>query len=881
MKQSIAKEPMKMNIQVRAPQWAGAAGFLASMALAVLAGSSYAEDMYRIPFSPPPEGGVPAQSIASLTNVTSTNITIQGYGMQGWYDVQVSSNMVDWVFAGHKYATDFSWSLTVTNPLNSASTFARLVQNNGFVGSGGCAGCHGDKQAEWVGTLHSTALSALKNIGMGNNPSCVVCHTIGFGQPGGFVNESTTPQLANVGCENCHGPAAWHKNSDHDLIHPAVSIDPTICGSCHTDSHHPTFDEYEESLHAQVNDDIKYGVANGLYIPGGTLVTPTNTWYGYYITTNANGTLKTNATTGIIHSFFGPANNPLYDYGQDRAAQCGVCHSAATRMAMLKDYEARQSGKVAPLGMPSAIDSASWSATCATCHDPHSAENTAQLRHPTWSSNYYTMPTTTDKRTNVIDVAGVGLTTNVVFMGTTFASLYDPNVQVCGQCHNSRGARWDGRSYGLITNTVISGPVTNVVYVDLYTNIYTTNVYGDITYILTNTYVIGRTTTNVVTTPTNQVVSVGLSSSISFSRGPHHSPQYNMLIGILQPDYFSTNSSGVATNIAHRHGTSVSSSGVYNTNQCATCHVPNYAVNSETNVTGHTFELSTVNCTISGCHGSVPNFEEEQKTTTNSLSRLVSLLSQWAWANGTNLFGSTNANKYKQNGWEYTTIGALAAATNSGPSSSDQLLIPNPIKQARFNAYMVLNDGSLGVHNPTYASALITDAENKVLSQFTLANFKAFTSVGFAPLSVGFTNLGTGVTGYSWNFGDGNTSAAANPTNVYSNPGLYTVALTATGAGGSETLVRTNYIGVYTRPTVSFTGSPTTGTAPLTVNFTNTSTTTNDVTAWRWTINNARITTPNAVYTFTNAGSYNISLRASTPAGNITTTSNAFITVTP
>ncbi len=883
---------MKITTEFRAPQWAGAAGLLASMALALTAGSSYADDMYRYPFNPPQPGGVPAQSIASITNISATSVTICGYGMQGWYDVQVSSNMTDWVFAGHKYATEHSWCITVTNPLSSSGTFARLVQNNGYIGSGGCAGCHGDKYAGWAGTLHSTALSALQNIGMGNNSDCIVCHTIGFGQPNGYTNQLTTPQLANVGCENCHGPAGWHKDSDHTLIHPAVSIDPAICGSCHTGSHHPTYEEYSESIHAQVNDDIKYGGSAGFYVPG-TFVTSSNTWYGYYVTTNANGTLKTNMTTGIYHSLYGPANNPLYDYGQDRQVGCGMCHSAAVRMAMIADYEARQNGQINPVALPSAKDAGEWTVTCAVCHDPHADYNVAQLRWPTRSTNYYTIPTTADRRTNVTYVAGIGQVTNVNFYGTTFASFYDPNIQVCGQCHNSRGARWDGRSFVLITNTVIGDPVTNTVSVDIYTNTYTTNIIGGVSYIVTNSYVIGRTNTLVVTTPTNQVVSTGLGTNVSFSRGPHHSVQYNVLIGILQPDYFNTNSSGVATNFYARHGTGVSStSGNYNTNQCATCHVPNYAVSATTNVTGHTFEMSTANCTL--CHSSgAPDYEEFMSGTAATLTRIASELNQWALANGTNIFGAANATKYGANGWEYTTLGALSTATNSAPSSSDQLKIPDVIKQARWNAYMVLNDGSYGVHNPRYVPALLADAENKILGQFSLGNFTASPTVGYAPLTVGFTNLGAGLTGWSWAFGDGNTAAAANPVNTYATPGTYSVIFTGTGATGSETVMRTNLIQAVSRPVVAFTATATSGATPFTTTLNNTSTGAGDVTAWRWTIalpgaftNYVTSVTNSAVgtsltYTFTNTGSYNISLRGSTPAGSTTTTSNAFITVTP
>jgi PKD repeat protein len=379
----------------------------------------------------------------------------------------------------------------------------------------------------------------------------------------------------------------------------------------------------------------------------------------------------------------------------------------------------------------------------------------------------------------------------------------------------------------------------------------------------------------------------GVQTNISFSRPPHHSPQYNLLVGIVQPDYFNVNSSGVATNWIQRHGAGVSSSsGNYNTNQCATCHVPSYAVNANTNVTGHSFEMDTKNCTLSGCHGSVPNYEETMVTTTNNISRVVNLLNQWAIAKGTNTFGSTNATKYGMNGWDFTTTGALAPTpntSNAGPSSGDQVKIPDAIKQARFNLYMVLHDGSLGVHNPRYANALTADAESKVLGQFAMANFKATPTVGFAPLSVTFTNLGTGVTSYDWNFGDGNTSTLATPTYVYNSTGIRTVTLKATGPSGSETVARTNYIGVYTRPVVTFTASPTSGKAPLTVNLTNTSSSTNSVTAWRWTINGVNISSTDAVYTFTNVYatniSYNVTLRASTPAGNVTTISTNLITL--
>jgi PKD repeat protein len=47
-------------------------------------------------------------------------------------------------------------------------------------------------------------------------------------------------------------------------------------------------------------------------------------------------------------------------------------------------------------------------------------------------------------------------------------------------------------------------------------------------------------------------------------------------------------------------------------------------------------------------------------------------------------------------------------------------------------------------------------------------------------LTINFTNLSISATDYMWDFGDGNTSTAKDPTNVYSEIGTYTVSLTAT-----------------------------------------------------------------------------------------------------
>ncbi len=59
---------------------------------------------------------------------------------------------------------------------------------------------------------------------------------------------------------------------------------------------------------------------------------------------------------------------------------------------------------------------------------------------------------------------------------------------------------------------------------------------------------------------------------------------------------------------------------------------------------------------------------------------------------------------------------------------------------------------------------------------------------GVAPLAVSFTDLSTGnITSRLWSFGDGTTSTATNPSHTYAAPADYSVTLTVTGPGGSDT----------------------------------------------------------------------------------------------
>ncbi len=145
-------------------------------------------------------------------------------------------------------------------------------------------------------------------------------------------------------------------------------------------------------------------------------------------------------------------------------------------------------------------------------------------------------------------------------------------------------------------------------------------------------------------------------------------------------------------------------------------------------------------------------------------------------------------------------------------------------------------------------------------------------------LVVNFTNTSTGANTYNWNYGDNTSSTDTNSVHTYANDGVYLVRLIATGACGIDTFFKT--ITLITPPTANFTGTPTNGCAPLTVQFTSTGS--SNATGYKWqfpggTTTNDSIANPVAVYP--TAGIYSVTLIVSNAAGSDTITKTNYITV--
>jgi hypothetical protein len=149
-----------------------------------------------------------------------------------------------------------------------------------YVGAKKCKACHIKQYKSWAKTTMATSFENLK---MGvkvaekkaagiedkdytHDPECLKCHTTGYGQPGGFVSIEETPKLANVQCEECHGPGSIYnktmkkvkkskayKVAEFEAIGLIVpSKDEAGCMRCHGDD-----SPFTEKVDAKYKFDFK------------------------------------------------------------------------------------------------------------------------------------------------------------------------------------------------------------------------------------------------------------------------------------------------------------------------------------------------------------------------------------------------------------------------------------------------------------------------------------------------------------------------------------------------------------------------------------------------------------------------------------------------
>jgi len=318
-------------------------------------------------------------------------------------------------------------------------------------------------------------------------------------------------------------------------------------------------------------------------------------------------------TPGALASMSSSINN---------ISSCGRCHSGSVRLAMIDGQN--------PVLLTNDLDIA---ITCVVCHDPHQTNaNPAQLRNPMSSTNYFSL-STSDPFTNVYNA--------------------NTNINLCGQCHNSRGAAW--------TDT---------------------------------------------------------------ARAPHRSLQYNFLLGSIGEFPFASATFDPGAHAGLPDSAQYSVSGTfYLTNQCAACHMQPDAPPATTH--SHTFAITSYQVCMN-CHLTEPGSTGAGTVISNNVSLVIYQLNLWAALKAPPALRTNGAVA-----WEYTTAGGLVWQTNSsgfvtswalldsasfnnGPNSAGQAMIPDAIKKARFDLYVLVNDGTLGTHNLSFAFELLTAAQTLI-----------------------------------------------------------------------------------------------------------------------------------------------------------------------
>ena len=142
----------------------------------------------------------------------------------------------------------------------------------------------------------------------------------------------------------------------------------------------------------------------------------------------------------------------------------------------------------------------------------------------------------------------------------------------------------------------------------------------------------------------------------------------------------------------------------------------------------------------------------------------------------------------------------------------------------------------------------------------------------------GVDTSGETVSGYTWSFGDVGTALEANPTFVFEEAGTYEVRLTVQTESGC-TFTTSQPVTIGEAPVAEFTASAIFGGAPLTVNFTHPA---DASTQYRWDFGGQGTSVePNPTFTFTELGTYPVTLTATNAVGCIDTFSQTITVVEP
>lgn len=362
--------------------------------------ASTAEEMQHLSITVP--GGMPGLPVMGPIQQITNSVSVTWFGPAGYYQLYEKSNVTasTWRAVGGLRLTNQA----ILSSSHAGSFFNVSGPSPSYAGSRACLECHSGTHASVMKTVHGGAFTNRWFVMQGGqtDPSCLACHTVGYGLPTGFAvtnrdgNLTYSTHLAGVQCENCHGPAGRHAANPGDFIaRPRVEIAAAVCGGCHTAqsvpsrvaaSHPPYYEDWNSSAHHAVNDALRA-------------------------------------------SFSGGSSNTI--------ANCGRCHSGTVRQSLLNHTP-----------LPTGHEAGAIGVACSTCHDPHDTHLHTNVlsgvrlftNELTGFSYIFTNNVLGARYTNQLreplaslhDYRTIG----------EFGTNYDARINVCAQCHNDRGASY-------------------------------------------------------------------------------------------------------------------------------------------------------------------------------------------------------------------------------------------------------------------------------------------------------------------------------------------------------------------------------------------------------------------------------------------------------
>ena len=206
-----------------------------------------------------------------------------------------------------------------------------------------------------------------------------------------------------------------------------------------------------------------------------------------------------------------------------------------------------------------------------------------------------------------------------------------------------------------------------------------------------------------------------------------------------------------------------------------------------------------------------------------------------------------------------TSVGATSYLWNFGNGSSSTAANPShTFNQAASYTITLIVRNAAGCSDTLRMTDFIRITPPKINS---ISNLNVLGCLPYTITPIANIQSNQTVSGYFWDFGDGSTSTAANPSHTYTVQGIYNVKLKiVAGSGCTDSITINTAVTVGTKPVANFAGTPRDVCAYIPVYFTDLSTG-GPITQWFWDFGDGGTSTlQNPIHNYGDTGKFDVIL---------------------